>query len=242
MRADGRLAGCEAMENGGRKAALLGASGMTGRQLAELLVFDPLYNEVRLLLRTPLPLEGRRIVQSTVDFQRLNEHEALFAVNDLYICLGTTMRKAGSEEAFRQVDYVYPLSAARMAKARGVERVFVITALGSDPASSIFYNRVKGELERDLAALQLPELHIMRPSLLRGRRLESRPGEELAGFASGVFGFVFVGPLRRFRPIEAQAVARAMQALAHQAPAPGVHIHESEAVQAIADQAGATRN
>ncbi|MBX7058822.1 MAG: oxidoreductase [Leptospirales bacterium] len=218
------------------KALVLGASGMTGRQLAELMLFDSAYSEVRLLVRAPLPIEGRRIQQSVVDFERLSDHPELFEVRDLFCCLGTTIKKAGSELAFRKVDHDFPLQAAQLALQKGASRFFIMTALGAAARSTVFYNRVKGQLEEDLRALGAPEVHIFRPSLLRGKRLESRPGEEFANLAAGLLSFALAGPLRRYRPIEGAAVARAMLTLAHRAPQPGFFIHESEEIQSIADQ------
>jgi uncharacterized protein YbjT (DUF2867 family) len=217
-----------------RKAVILGASGMTGRQLLERLLADPLYAEVRVAIRNPLPTESRKLVQKRADFDHLDDETDFFAVDDVFCCLGTTMKKAGGEAAFEKVDRHYPLAAARAAQRAGAQRFLVITALGADVNSNIFYNRVKGQLEEDLKALQLPQLSILRPSLLTGRRLESRPGEEFANLAGSVLKYALIGPLKKLRPIDGGDVASAMLYLAREG-APGVNTYESDQIQEIAD-------
>jgi uncharacterized protein YbjT (DUF2867 family) len=164
-----------------------------------------------------------------VDIARLEE-ESLPAAEDAFCCLGTTIKKAGSQEAFRAVDHDAVLAFARAAKRAGVRRFLVVTALGADARSSVFYNRVKGEAEQALQALGFESLVILRPSLLLGDRAESRPGERAAIVASRV-----LGPLLRpfgSRPIEARTVARAMTALAQAAPQ-GVRVALSGELQEL---------
>jgi uncharacterized protein YbjT (DUF2867 family) len=197
-----------------RNALVAGASGLVGGHLLDMLLGSPLYREVCSIGRRSLPQQHPKLTQRTVDFSRL-ESEALPPADDAFCCLGTTIKKAGSQEAFRAVDHDAVLAFAKAARKAGARRFLLISALGADPHSRIFYNRVKGEIEEDLKGVGFESLIILRPSLLLGDRAESRPGERAAVMVSKVLGPL----LRPFsgRPIEARTVARAMLALARDA-------------------------
>ncbi|HYH99988.1 NAD(P)H-binding protein [Hyalangium sp.] len=197
-----------------RTALVAGASGLVGSLLLDELLESPLYREVCSLGRRPLPKQHPKLSQRTVDFAQL-ESEALPSVDDVFCCLGTTLKKAGSQEAFRAVDHGAVLALGRAARRAGARRFLLVSALGADPRSRIFYNRVKGEAEEDLKSLGFESLVLLRPSLLLGERAESRPGERAAIAVTKVLGPL----LRPFsgRPIEARTVARAMLALARDA-------------------------
>lgn len=217
------------METQPRTAVVAGASGLVGGLLLDALLEEPLYREVLSLGRRPLPKQHPKLVQRTVDFARLGD-EALPSVDDAFCCLGTTIKKAGSQEAFRAVDHDAVLAFARATKQAGARRFLVVTALGADPGSRVFYNRVKGEVQEHLKGVGFESLVILQPSLLLGDRSESRPGEHAAIVASRV-----LAPLLRpfaSRPIEARTVARAMLALAREAPK-GVKVAPSGELQQL---------
>ena len=234
-----------------RTALVLGATGLVGRHLLAGLRREPRYGRVVVLSRRALPSTGpagpgargqvrRRapafVVGSAppgntgpavdvhqVDFDALEAHAGLFGVDDIFCCLGTTIRKAGSRDAFRRVDLDYPLQAARLGRAAGAQRFLLVTAGGADPSSRVFYNRVKGEVEGAVAGVGYPRTVILRPSLLLGEREESRPGERVAEWVMRPLGPLMRGPLARYRPVEAERVARAMvrRAMGAERPAPG---------------------
>jgi uncharacterized protein YbjT (DUF2867 family) len=212
-----------------RTALVAGASGLVGGLLLDALLESPQYREVCSLGRRPLPKQHPRLTQRTVDFARL-EGEALPTSEDAFCCLGTTIKKAGSQEAFRAVDYDAVLAFAKAARKAGARRFLVVTALGADPRSRVFYNRVKGEAEEALKGQGFESLVILRPSLLLGDRTESRPGERAAIVLSRALSPL----LRPFggRPIEARTVARAMLALARDTPA-GVRVAQSGELQEL---------
>lgn len=215
------------MDTQTRTALVAGASGLVGGYLLDALLEAPQYREVHSLGRRPLPKQHPKLVQHTVDFARLGG-EALPPAQEAFCCLGTTIKKAGSQEAFRAVDHDAVLAFASAAKKAGVQRFLVVTALGSDARSRVFYNRVKGETEEALKAMGFESLVILQPSLLLGERAESRPGERAAIIASRV-----LAPLLRplaSRPIEARTVARAMVTLAQTAPQ-GVRVAPSGELQ-----------
>jgi uncharacterized protein YbjT (DUF2867 family) len=213
-------------------ALLLGATGLVGGHVLDLLLADPAYRRVTVLTRRPLARMDSKLDQRTADFDRLRDHEISFAVDDVYCCLGTTIAQAGSEDAFRRVDHDYVVEAARLASEHGGRRFLLVSAAGANAKSRIFYNRVKGEAEDAVLALPLEGGAILRPSLLLGERTEHRAGESMAQRIMPAMGWMFVGPLRRYRAIEASTVARAMVRLAKQRTH-GVRVLESDEIQRI---------
>ncbi len=217
------------METQTRTAVVAGASGLVGSHLLDALLEDPRYREVHSLGRRPLPRQHPKLVQHTVDFARLGD-ATLPPVDEAFCCLGTTIKKAGGQEAFRAVDHDAVLAFAKAAKQAGTRSFLVVTALGADTRSRVFYNRVKGEVQEALKGVGFESLVILQPSLLLGERAESRPGERAAIVASRV-----LAPLLRplaSRPIEAHTVARAMLALAREAPQ-GVKVAPSGELQEL---------
>ena len=214
-----------------RAALLAGATGLIGRALLDRLQASPRYGHLHVLVRRPVTSlrPAPRTTVHSVDFSQLPE--PLPAVDDAYIALGTTIKAAGSEAAFRQVDFDFVVNTARAARAAGATRLAVVSSLGADPHSRVFYNRVKGEMQAAVAALGYPTLVIVQPSLLLGDRSAlgqpERPGERWAMRLLGpVLGLV----PRSVRPIEATAVADAMLA-ATLAGAPGVQVLASAQMQ-----------
>lgn len=216
----------------GRSALLLGATGLVGGHCLELLLGSDRYRRVVVLGRRRLDRRLPRLEQHQVDFDRLAEHAALFRVDDVYCCLGTTIARAGSQEAFRRVDHDYVVEAARLASDAGAEQFLLVSALGADPGSRVFYNRVKGETEAAVKRFSFRALWILRPSLLLGERAEFRLGERIAAQASRLVQWLLVGRLRRYRPVPADDVAAAMLRLAAAEGTGGVV--ESEEISPIA--------
>ena len=159
---------------------------------------------------------------------------AIPAADDVFCCLGTTIAKAGSRDAFRKVDFEYIVGLARNARKAGAKRFLVVSSLGANAHSAVFYSRVKGETEQALQAIGFRELHLFQPSLLLGNRHESRMGERIGIAATTFITPLMLGPMRKYRPIEAQAVARAMWKTAW-ANRRGNHVYPSEKIVVLAD-------
>lgn len=210
-----------------RSALVLGATGLVGGHCLDLLLADAAWERVTTLGRRPVAREHPKLEQRTADFDRLAEHAEAFAADDVFCCLGTTIRAAGSREAFRRVDHDFAVAAARLASERGARHFLLVTALGADPASRVFYNRVKGETERDVSGLPFFAVSILRPSLILGERADRRPAEALAQRVAPLLSPLLAGPLRRYRAVEARVIARAMTRLAKET-APGVRIVEND--------------
>lgn len=216
---------------GSTKVALIaGASGLVGGHCLELLLQNPRYSKVISVGRKTLPLQHPKLQQLEVNFDNLGKFRHSLVADDVYCCLGTTIKKAGSKENFYKVDYTYVIQLAKLTASHFATQFLVISALGADAQSRIFYNRVKGEMENAAKNLPFTAVHIFRPSLLLGDRREARFGEKVAAKAMKWFGFLMKGPLKPYRAIAAKTVAKAMLEAAEQ-DGGGVKIHSSEQMQ-----------
>mgnify|MGYP002780623296 CR=1 FL=1 len=216
-----------------RRALVAGGSGLVGSALVRILAGDAAYNSVTCLARRPAA-EAGKVATQVVDFEAL-ESTTLAAVDDAFCCLGTTRKKAGSDEAFRRVDLDYVVAFARAARNAGASRFFLVSSLGADAESRMLYPRVKGEAEAVVQGLGFRAVVIARPSVLDGDRAEDRPGEAAALVVGRVVAPLLFGPLRKYRPIAAEAVARALVVLAH-AEVQGTRIVLSDELAELARQ------
>lgn len=210
-----------------KTALIAGSTGLIGNQLLELLLNDNYYTIVKAISRKPLEITHPRLENIVFEFDRMTEHRDTLKADDVFCCLGTTIKKVKTKEKFRQVDFDYPLELARLTKANGAEKFLLVSALGADKNASIFYNQVKGEVEEAIGQVGFKSYHIFRPSLLMGDRKESRSGEDAGKFVFKYFGFLVPA---KYKGIESVKVARAMQKLAIES-LPGTHVHESGELQ-----------
>lgn len=206
-------------------AILVGATGLVGAQIMSLLLADPKVEHVVSLGRRKTGTVDAKLEEHAVDLGDSSSFKQLVRGDFLYSALGTTLKKAGSKDAQRLVDVTYPLNVAKAAAENGVKGYGLVSAVGADAGSMMFYNRIKGELERDVQALGFERVRIARPSVLTGDRGESRPMEELGSAALGALRFI--PGLRKYRPIAGRVVARALIA-AVEDPTPGVQMLEPE--------------
>ena len=213
--------------------SIAGASGLVGSHLLGLLLEDPAVTEVNALVRRSLDLANPEVREVPTDFGQPDALRSHLAVNAVFCTLGTTIKQAGSQNAFRRVDFSYPLAIATEAASVGAGQFLVVTAVGASAQSRVFYSRVKGLLEEALGKLVFPQgLHIFHPSLLLGDRAKPRFAERLASAVMAATAPVLAGPLLRYRAIEASAVALAMRRVSMN-PQPGVHIYEGESLFAL---------
>ena len=219
----------------GRTALLAGGTGLVGRACLQALLEDPAYEKVIALSRSTLTGPASPKLMPVLFTQDSLSSTALPPVTDIFCALGTTIRKAGSQQAFRQVDFDLPLAVARLGLGCGAKSFILCSSVGADPASRNFYLRTKGELEQALQALPFASVHILRPSILVGSREESRPGEAAGIWIARLFQFALAGPLRRYRPVAAQVVGRAMVAAARDTQAAKA-VHEYDAIRRLAGQ------
>lgn len=213
-----------------KTALLAGASGLTGGYLLNLLLESPEYSTIIAYVRKSSGLTHPKLKEIVVDWETLQEP---VAAEDVFCCLGTTIKKAGSQEAFRRVDYNYPLQLAQIQLRGGSQQFLLVSSMGADAKSSIFYSRVKGELENALQSIGYKSLHIFRPSFIAGPRKESRPGEKIGLAIFSILSPLFIGPLKKYAPIQAEHIARAMLQAA-QKNQPGIKVYDS----AVTDELG----
>ncbi len=214
-----------------KTALIAGASGLVGRQLIEQLLAAEEYDRVLSLGRRRLELAHPKLQQEVVDFAALESAGIDLTCDDAYCCLGTTIRQAGSREAFRAVDHAAVLAFAWSARRHGARRFFVISSLGADAHSRVFYSRVKGETEEALRVLEFQTLAIFRPSLLLGARAHPRLGERFFAALLWVADPLMFGGLRKYRAIQADVVARAMLRCSFGEGARGVLVFPSDEIQ-----------
>jgi uncharacterized protein YbjT (DUF2867 family) len=207
-------------------ALVAGATGLVGQALVRQLAVDSAWSEVRALVRRALPadLSGPTVVPITLDYARLDPPPPWAAADHVFCALGTTIRQAGSQEAFRQVDLEFPVALARAALARGARHFLLVSAIGASAESRVFYNRVKGEVEDAILGLGFRSVTIARPSLLLGPREKTRLGEQVAKLLG------FLAP-PRWKPVEATSVARALVDAARR-DLPGIRVLENRELRA----------
>ena len=218
-----------------RTALIIGASGLVGGHCLRILLDDDDYATVTVLVRRNLPTRHSKLRQHVVDFDNITARSELIKADDVFCCIGTTMNTARTQAAFRRVDYTYPVQIATMAARNHSPQILIVSAMGANPGSKIFYSRVKGEMEESIARIPFACVQVFRPSFLLGVRDEPRWRERmLVGMMNAAQHFM-VGPLRPYRPIEAADVARAMVATAkHERK--GLQVYDSQTIQTIADE------
>lgn len=210
------------------KAALLaGGTGLIGSQILKLLIADERYTKVKCLTRNKLPVEHEKISIIQTDGSNLNDVADSLQADDVFCCLGTTIKKAKTKEAFKKIDFEYPLQLANLTKASGAKQFLLVSALGADAHSSVFYNQVKGEVEAAIEAVGFSAFHIFRPSLLLGPRAEERSAEDAAKVFFRLFGFLIP---RKFKAIDSAKVANAMWQMAKKEES-GKFVYESQSLQ-----------
>jgi uncharacterized protein YbjT (DUF2867 family) len=216
-----------------RTAVVLGASGLVGGFCLRALVDDEDYTRVLTFGRRELPpLTRAKVTQRVADLASLDAEDFREA-QDIFSALGTTIRKAGSQEAFRKIDFELPLRAAEEALKAGAEQFVVVSSVGADPQSKNFYLRTKGELEQELAKLPFRAVHILRPSLLIGKRQEFRLGESIATMIAPALDLVTLGPWRKYHSMRAEIAGKAMVAAAKQG-ASGTSVYEYDQIVRLA--------
>ncbi len=195
-----------------KKALVIGATGLVGKQLVRLLLKDENYDSVIVVTRRPHDLKDPKLVEVIVkDFANLKKYKSKMKAHDYYCALGTTRSKAGSKEAFLKIDVDYPLEFAKIiSEQTDFQQLLVVTAVGANSSSPLFYNMAKGKLEDELQKLDLKSLKIFQPSLLLGDRQESRFFEEVAKIISAVASFFMIGSRKRVGAIRDVEVAKSM--------------------------------
>jgi uncharacterized protein YbjT (DUF2867 family) len=213
------------------KALVVGASGLVGNLCVRELLNDEYYDTVEVIVRKSLGIVHPKLLERIIDFSELHAIPLVDAPH-IYCCLGTTIAKAKTQEAFRKVDYEYVLEMGKLAERSQASKFIVISSIGASYQSRNFYLRTKGEMEEALKKLSIPGVFVLRPSFLMGKRKDFRFGEYVARGVMIFAGFLLVGKLKKYKGIKALNVARAMIELAKSRSA-GFVILESDKIQEL---------
>jgi uncharacterized protein YbjT (DUF2867 family) len=193
-----------------KKALVIGATGLIGRNLVFELLKSTHYSKVTVLARRDLVIKHDKLHQILLDFDDLDQYKNEMIVDDVFCCLGSTKAKTPDTILYKKIDFDYPLKVAEIAKINGASQFLLVSSLGASVDSSIFYSKLKGEVEAAIAAIGYTSLSIFRPSLLLGSRNESRPLETITQYFMRVLNPLFIGPLKLYKAIKGSEVAKAM--------------------------------
>nr|WP_315158539.1 oxidoreductase [uncultured Flavobacterium sp.] len=215
-----------------KTALVIGSTGLIGSQLVDLLLASEHYEKVLIFVKRDSGKSHLKLEQHIINFDAPETYQHLVKGDDLFCTIGTTIKKAGSQSAFRKVDYEYPIAFSKIAKTNNIKQFLIVSSLGANKDSNNFYLKTKGEMEAELAKANFETTVIVRPSLLLGQRSEFKLGEKIGAFFSKGFSFLLFGKLKKYRPIESSTVAKAMHLLA-QSTKKGYMIYESDELQNI---------
>jgi uncharacterized protein YbjT (DUF2867 family) len=193
-----------------KNVLLIGASGLIGSELVQLLLRDDKIKTVKVFVRKTLAITDQKLIELLVDFERLEDFKHEFQGDALFCCIGTPRKKTPDLAAYKAIDYGIVLAAANLAKKNQVPQVHLVSAIGAAVSSKIFYNRLKGEIEKDLLQLDFPTTVIYQPAMLIGKRSESRPAEFIAQKLMPFFDVFLLGKAQKYHSIEAKKVAESM--------------------------------
>lgn len=219
-----------------KHALIAGATGLVGNQLLQQLIHGRQYHTISVLSRHEIETNSKRVETIIVDYDQLSDKDLPKDVDDVFCCLGTTMDKAGSKDAFRKVDHDYPLRVAEITRRKGAQQYLLVSAMGADKDSRFFYSQVKGEVEEAIAEIGFATFCVFRPSMLLGERTETRLGEQVGQVVMQGVAPLMVGGLKKYQAIPAETVAEAMVHVARKELG-GVYIFESDKIKMMAQYA-----
>lgn len=188
----------------------MGATGLTGSILLEKLLIDPYFEKIKIFSRSSAEKNSPKIEEHLIDMFQLEKHSEAFNADVVFCCIGTTKAKTPDKETYKKIDYGIPVAAAKLAKQNEIKTFIVISALGADENSSIFYNKTKGEMQRDVLKQNIENTYILQPSLIVGDRNDRRFGEKVATIFMKTFGFLIP---KKYKMIQAETIAEAMRIL-----------------------------
>lgn len=217
-----------------KTAVVLGATGLIGQHLVQELLQNEFFSKVRILVRRPLTINHPKADIQVVNFNDEKDIAARIDIGDvIFCCIGTTRKKVkGNKTEYRKVDYDIPIITARLGIQHGFNQFLIVSAIGANPIAANFYLQLKGCIEEDVTALPFESIHIFRPSILLGKREEFRFGENFGKVVMNAISFIFLGAWRKYKPIAAADVAKAMVAAANKEIA-GVHMYEYDEMQKL---------
>lgn len=194
-------------------AIILGATGLTGGILLDFLLKDGRYGKIKLFSRTSVGISNHKLEEYLIDLFELEKNKEHFLADVVFCCIGTTKAKTPNNDTYKKIDYGIPFAAAKLCKENNINTFIVISAIGANPESKVFYNKTKGEMERDVLMQKIPKTYILQPGLISGNREEKRLGESIAKYFFKIFNPIVP---KKYRSISPETIAKAMVVLANQ--------------------------
>src|SRR5699024_4643411 len=195
----------------GKTAIILGATGLTGGHLLDLLLEDDTFNRVLVFSRRKTGKEHPKLQEHIIDLLKLENYKNLFKGDVVFCCIGTTKAKTPDKNLYKDIDYGIPVAAAKLAKLNNINTYLVVSAIGANENSSVFYNQLKGEMQRDVLAQNIDHTYVLQPSLIVGKRDEKRIGEKTAEVIMRTFSFLIP---KKYKMIQGKTIAKAMLEIA----------------------------
>lgn len=214
-----------------KTALVFGSTGLVGSHLLTQLIDREDYSEIKIFVRKPSGIKNPKVKEFIIDFEQLENSRELLKGDDLYICLGTTIKKAGSVANVEKIDRDIPLKVAEICQQNNVQKIAVVSSIGANKNSKNYYLRIKGEMEAGILSLNFTNIAVLRPSIILGERNEKRFAETIGKVFMQVFGYLFIGRAKKYRAIHAHTIACAMIAILNQDLKE--KIYESDIVQII---------
>jgi uncharacterized protein YbjT (DUF2867 family) len=193
-----------------KTAILLGATGLTGGILLNKLLKNPRYEKIILFSRSSVKIKSIKIEEHLVNLFQLEKYKEQFKADQVFCCIGTTISKTPNKETYRNIDYGIPVTAAKLCKENGISTFLVISSVGANPESGMFYTKIKGEMQRDVLAQKVEKTYIFQPSLITGDRKENRFIENFAKQAMKIMNYALIGSLKKYQSITPESIASAM--------------------------------
>lgn len=203
------------MKTTDKTAIVLGATGLTGSLLVQRLLDDDRYETVKVFTRRSLGVEHQKLVEHQCDLLKLKNESEHFYGDEVYCCIGTTKAKTPNKEMYRKIDFGIPVTAAELCKKNNIDTYLVVSALGADANSRVFYNRIKGEMEDAVLEMGIKNIYLLQPSLIAGKRKEARPTEYIFKQLMKLLNIVLAGPLKKYQSIAPETIADALVLLAN---------------------------
>ena len=196
-----------------KTAIILGATGLTGGNLLDFLLKNDRYGKIKVFSRSSVGISNPKLEEHLIDLFELEKHKEIFQADEVFCCIGTTKSKTPDNSLYKKIDYGIPFAAAKLCKENNIDTFIVISAMGANPESKVFYNKTKGEMERDVLKQNIKNTYILQPGLIGGNRSEKRLGESIAKFL-----FKILNPIipKNYRTISPETIAKAMVTLANQ--------------------------
>ncbi|TDN88127.1 putative NAD(P)-binding protein [Salegentibacter sp. 24] len=198
-----------------KTAIILGATGLTGGMLLQQLLEDNRYDKIKLFSRNSVEIKHSKIDEHLIDLFKLEDYRDIFSADEVFCCVGTTKSKTPDHQTYTMIDRGIPVTAAKLCKENKIDTFLVVSALGANPKSRVFYNRTKGKMEKEVLEQEIKHTYILQPSLITGERKESRSFEKIGKVMLNFINPFFLGTMRKYKSISAESIARAMVAIAN---------------------------